>query len=123
KADAEADETGNTPEPIKPSPPAFEALAESRNLELHTTPPLTAVDLMDTPLGTATVESFDTSFAASVTFTQHAFLRRSRPYEPVIASDDDGNRYLAWRISEEKERVPELEEVRDEVIHAWKLIK
>jgi hypothetical protein len=35
--------------------------------------------------------------------------------------DDEGNRYLFWKTDERGAEVPELDDVRDKVVRAWKL--
>jgi len=37
--------------------------------------------------------------------------------------DASGRLYLFWKVAEEESRVPELKEVRDQVLHSWKMIK
>jgi hypothetical protein len=43
-------------------------------------------------------------------------------YRNVIVKDLAGNRYLVWKIAEKDAYVPELNDVRDEVVKSWKLI-
>ena len=45
------------------------------------------------------------------------------PYNPVLSEDADGNAYLSWAVQEEAEAVPNLADVRDQVLETWKLIK
>ena len=44
-------------------------------------------------------------------------------HEPFLAKDLAGNWYLVVKTEEEPERVPPLEEIRDDVVDAWKLRK
>lgn len=44
-------------------------------------------------------------------------------YQPVLTMDIDGNRYIAMKTSDTPGRIPELKEVKDEVVRAWKLKK
>jgi hypothetical protein len=42
-------------------------------------------------------------------------------YQPISTEDIDANRYLAMKMSDVPGRIPELAEVRDDVVRAWKL--
>jgi hypothetical protein len=57
-------------------------------------------------------------------FTNAAF-KSLNTYKPESAVDTQGNAYLFWKINDVPESAPSLEDknVRQEVIHAWKLIK
>jgi len=44
-------------------------------------------------------------------------------YRNVIVKDLAGNRYLVWKIEEKDDYVPELNDVRDEVVLSWKQIQ
>ncbi len=44
-------------------------------------------------------------------------------YEPVELTDIVGGRYLARKLKDEAPRIPPLEDVRGDVVHAWKLEK
>ena len=41
-------------------------------------------------------------------------------YQPLLAQDLDGNWYLVTKVEDVPERIPSLEDIRDEVISAWK---
>ncbi len=41
-------------------------------------------------------------------------------YEPAMAQDIDGNWYLAFKVEDNPQHVPELETIRNEVVKAWK---
>ena len=42
-------------------------------------------------------------------------------YQPIETVDVDGNRYISIKMSDTPGRIPELADVKDEVIRAWKL--
>ena len=42
-------------------------------------------------------------------------------FSAVESLDNDGNRYLFWKTDDQPSRVPEFNEVRDEVVEVWKL--
>jgi hypothetical protein len=44
-------------------------------------------------------------------------------YQSAVVKDLEGNRYLAWKIEGKEAYVPELSEVRDEVVQSWKMIQ
>lgn len=44
-------------------------------------------------------------------------------FEPVELTDIVGGRYLARKLKDEAPRIPALDEVRSDVVHAWKLEK
>ena len=46
-------------------------------------------------------------------------LSQNTPY----LADGDGNGYFCWKIKDRKTRVPELSEIRDKAIRAWKMKK
>ena len=43
-----------------------------------------------------------------------------KPYEPILAQDLDGNWYLVTVIQDVPEKIPPFEDIRDEVLAAWK---
>jgi len=45
------------------------------------------------------------------------------PLRSVVVKDLAGNRYLVWKIKDKDAYVPELENVRDEVVASWKQIQ
>lgn len=46
-----------------------------------------------------------------------------RLYDPTRSQDFEGNQYLFWKLEEKADYVPEIEEVRDTVVGAWKLVQ
>ncbi|MEX0714832.1 MAG: hypothetical protein WD278_21065, partial [Pirellulales bacterium] len=44
-------------------------------------------------------------------------------YKSARSEDAERNRYLFWKIDEREAYVPELKEIHDEVVRAWKLIQ
>lgn len=41
-------------------------------------------------------------------------------YEPLLSQDIDGNLYLVTKVEDEPEKVPAFEDIREEVLRAWK---
>ncbi len=54
------------------------------------------------------------------TFVSTMFDPRSSLYDPIEFADARGERYLAWKLQDLEPEVPKLDEVRPQVILAWK---
>ncbi|MDB5349902.1 MAG: hypothetical protein JWN86_1149 [Planctomycetota bacterium] len=67
-----------------------------------------------------TVASFDSS---SPSFLELAYAPKTTLYDPLELSGDGGRRFLAWKVEDVSPRVPSLQEIREDVIRAWKLAK
>jgi hypothetical protein len=92
-------------------------LADEFGLEAKTTEPLTARELLETPVGMAADEQ-----SGRINVTQAAFLTLE-PYEPFLAKELDGNWYIVTKIADAPQRVPAFDEVRDQVAATWKRIE
>lgn len=119
--DAMLDATDAEAEP--PEPPAaltdFSPLAEKYGLEVTTTEPTARLDLAETSPGRS-INADPTSPRPLplwfISFSEGAV----DTFEPIVTFDAENNFYLS-AIVERLERVtPELDDVRDEVIAAWK---
>lgn len=106
-----------------PAPPAaladLNALALKHGLTYEKIEPTSLVDLRESGIGqTGNAEESSTQ---GFRFWVLCFRKGDLDlYEPASTFDVDGNRYLAL-VTERLERVePELDEIRDEVIAAWK---
>jgi hypothetical protein len=106
-------------------PEGFLARAEKANMVYHETDPafLSGYQLSEIPLGQAGVPTDDGASQTKIPLTQYAFSGQLERFQPVLAEGDDGNKYLAWKVGEKTEYVPKLDEVRAEVVRAWKLIE
>lgn len=106
-------------------PEGFLARAEKANMVFHeTTPPfLSPFALNDLPVGQAGVPTGDGVSQAKVSLVNYAFSGQLDLFQAVLAEGDDGNKYIAWKIGEKEEEVPELAEVKEQVIQAWKMIE
>lgn len=105
-----------------PAPPAelldLAPLAEEFDLEFEETAELDAIELRDTPVGKSIgVEKYSDSSVLQMMMSGQVDM-----FEPVITADIGGfgDRYLVMKTSEETRRVPELKEIRDQVVAAWK---
>jgi len=65
---------------------------------------------------------YDTEIGKVDDFNRRVFGSReeSALWAPVRLVDYENNNYLLWKISQTEETAPELDEVRDEVVLAWK---
>ncbi|MBX6312402.1 MAG: hypothetical protein IRY99_05705, partial [Isosphaeraceae bacterium] len=54
-------------------------------------------------------------------FADVFFDTRTPLYDPIELRDDRGRHYLAWKIEDAPPRVPPLDEIRAQVIAAWKM--
>jgi hypothetical protein len=113
--DAEATEK---PRPTPPPELADLApMAKKNGIAADKTGPVSFLQLRDTPLGMSVTTDQNNRFVLL------AFGRELELYQPVATFDLDGNRYLAMKTSDTPARVPTLDEVRDEVVLAWKMQK
>jgi hypothetical protein len=105
----------------EPAPPPkslidLAPLAAEHGLEQGSTGPMSWLEMRKTPVGASgdiesQIELYRMLFGTD----------EVEQYKPVSTQDIDGNRYLVMKMSDTPGRVPELAEVRDEVIRAWKL--
>jgi hypothetical protein len=98
-----------------PKPLDFDALAAENHLTTQTTKLLSAYELSQ-------VEGIGESFVGQRSFVQYAF-GPLQLFQPVISGDAAGNQYLVWKIEQAEARVPELSEIKDEVVRAAKMIE
>lgn len=54
-------------------------------------------------------------------FLPQEYGQQRRPYSATLVGQDDLNGYVYWRVDEKEEKVPEFDEIRDEVRKAWRL--
>jgi hypothetical protein len=102
-----------------PAPPAVLAdlnpLAEKHGLKVGKTGPMSYVNLRVTPVG----ESVDTDSGNRLSDLLFGSTDVDL-YQPVSTRDSNANRYVAMKTSDTPGRVPELADVREEVLRAWK---
>jgi hypothetical protein len=106
----------------RPQPPAgltdLSKLAIDNGLDAGKIGPISQLELNDTPLGKSAKQDDQTTPLVIALFAGAAEL-----YQPNVSFDLDNNRFLSIKTSDTPARVPPLSEVRDEVVHAWKLQK
>jgi hypothetical protein len=98
-----------------PTPLDFEALAAENHLATHTTTLLSARELAD-------LKGIGEGFVGETPLVNYAF-GNWQLYQTATAADDLRNEYLVWKIEQQPARVPELAEVRDEGLRAWKMLE
>jgi len=109
-----------TEERDPPAPPAklanLDAMAADLGLSSEVLVPSSYPELRDTLLGKARDTQTNRIIVANAAFAKsHLEL-----YEPFLAQDLDGHWYLAIKVEDIESSVPPLEEVRDDVVSAWK---
>ena len=102
------------PPPPPPRLADLSTMAKEKKLISEETVLLSAREMSETLVGKA-VDAQTSKRAV----TQAAFSDL-RLYEPLLAQDLDGYWYLVVKVEDEPSRIPELEEVRDQVVAAWK---
>jgi len=102
------------PPPVPPRLANLSTMAKEKKLVSEETVPLSARELAETLVGRAV-----DSQTGKKTVTQAAFTDL-RLYEPLLAQDLDGYWYLVLKTEDNPSRIPELEEVHEEVVAAWK---
>lgn len=111
-----------TAEREPPAPPAaltdLAPLAAQHGLTHLATGPLSWLELRKLPVGTSGDVDNQTELFRLLFGSTDVEM-----YQPVLTEDIPGNRYLVVKVSDTPGRVPELAEVRDQVVHAWKLQK
>jgi len=67
---------------------------------------------------------FSTGQIRRLPFTQMGFSPDLSRYQPrSISASDVDSKYVFWKVKEEKEYVPTLEQARDDVVDHWKMKK
>jgi hypothetical protein len=105
-----------------PPPPAeladLTAVAEKHGLAVEKTGPVSFLELRDLPIGlSAQAATGNIPLLASV------FGRELELYQPISSFDLDNNRYIAMKTSDVAGSVPDLADVRSDVVRAYKLQK
>ena len=122
-AEAAALEKGEEPQ-VPPMPNVQEVLNDYAGMELKETELIGAVECdRETPFGASIASTrFDPQTGLQVnTLMQLAYSGRMSLLQPVRTSDFEGQkRFLVWITEEAEARTPELEEVREQVVAAWK---
>ena len=115
----------DNPDLEEPEPLDLAAMASAEGVTAKETDLISADELeAETGLGKSFARFFELrsrSGFREVPFPEIGFT--DRRFKPESTEDLDGDRYLSWKVQETPEGVPDLEEVRKEVIRALKLIE
>jgi hypothetical protein len=105
-----------------PAPPKsltdLAPLAAQHGLKHGSTGPMSWLEMRKTPVGASGDVETQAELFRILFATDDVEM-----YQPVSTEDIDGNRFLVMKMSDTPGRIPELAEVRDEVVRAWKLQK
>lgn len=117
----DAEDEGEEP----PPPPAgladLSVIAKEHNLEYKKTAPISQLELASMPIGsTHRTEEANVQPESRVRFRYLAFATDWEPYEPLSLQDTDNNRYLVMKTADIPGNVPTFDEIRDEVVTAWR---
>jgi peptidyl-prolyl cis-trans isomerase D len=115
----EAKKTGETPKAKLPQAKDLKAVAQSQGLSHETTPLLTR-ERAETYGQISTSEVGTSRLSGGRKFAEEMFDPKTNLFEPVELTDPLGRRYLARKLDDQAPRVPPLEEIRPEVVLAWK---
>lgn len=110
---------------IAPQPLDFNKLAEGKNVEVGELKSVTPLQAMKSDIGKSfrEVQGAVPGQGRQVPFVQFAFAEGLPEYRAEMDQDGENNFYLFWKTSEEPAYVPPLDEIRKEVVQAWKLNK
>jgi hypothetical protein len=115
----------------KPEAPTPEFLADSKydaGLEAHTTELVSPSEIESSDFGRSyrgpTAQNYSTIPFLRIGFQEPSKNSRGLPlYQVDQSQDNDQNEYLWWKIDEKPAEVPKLDDIKDEVVHAWKMIQ
>ncbi len=110
---------------IAPQPLDFNKLAEGKNVEVGELKSVTPLQAMKSDIGKSfrETQSAVPGQGRQIPFVQFAFAENLPEYRAEMDQDGENNFYLFWKTSEEPAYVPPLDEIRSEVVQAWKLSK
>jgi len=116
----EAKKQGNGSSVVLPTPQDLKAIADREGLSYEKTPLLSRQDVER--LGQiSTAEVGLTPLSGGRKFVDEMFDPKTGLYEPIELTDVLGTRFLVRKIKDEPPHVPTLEQVRSEVVVAWKM--
>ena len=118
----EARKSGEKPRVELPKPNDLKSLAAAEGMSHEITPYLTREQAESYgPISTAEVGL--TRFSGGRKFAAEMFDSKTTLFDPVELTDALGHRFLVRKIEDQPPRIPPLEEIRPEVVNAWKMEK
>ncbi len=105
-----------------PKPLNFAEMAEGKDVQAFELTSVTPAQVAAEDIGKA-FQQIQRQGGRTVPFVEFAFANSLPLYKPEIESDNENNYFLFWKTQEEPAYVPPLDQIRDKVVRAWKLIK
>jgi len=105
-----------------PEPLDLKAIAEKEGINYEITPLLSREDA-ERYGAISSAEVGTTRLSGGRRFAEEFFDSKTGLYDPVELTDILGTRFLARKVKDEEPRIPPLDEVKSEVIAAWKTAK
>lgn len=123
KADqiAEAKKEGQTVNVTLPTPVDLKSVATGLGLGYEASPPLSLIEAEN--YGLVALASSNLGSTGGDRFADVLFNPKTELYDGFELSDPLQRRYLVRKMSDQPARLPELKEVRDAVVRAWKIEK
>jgi peptidyl-prolyl cis-trans isomerase D len=115
----EAKKEGKTSSVKIPQPPPLKEVASKEGLQYEVTPHLTR-EQAEVSGEVSSAEVGSTRQGGGRKFATEIFDPKTSLYEPVELTDILNRHFLVRKIEDDEPRVPPLDEVKDEVIAAWK---
>jgi len=116
-------ERGLNPKLKAPAPLNLAELAKGTELQPLELQSVSPTQVADEDLGKSFRTIQNERGAQAIPFASFAYADSLLEYRPEVTQDNDNNVYLFWKTKEEQSFVPPLDQVRDEVVRAWKMIK
>ena len=111
--------------PPKPFP--FTELAKTKQVIAKETAPITAAEAAPGPISARCSDPCQiarSQFGFRLEpFADFAYSDGLPTYRPTRVDDNEGNEYLFWKTKEQAAYVPTLDQIRDKVVLAWKMIE
>jgi peptidyl-prolyl cis-trans isomerase D len=116
---AEAKRLGSTPKVAMPKPESLKSIAEKEGLA-HEETLLLSRDRAEKYGLISDAEVGLSRLSGGRRFAEELFDTKSSLYEPIELTDPNGRRYLVRKLQDVPPRVPPLDEIRSQVVLAWK---
>ena len=117
---------GSNPGATQPKPFPFAELATAKGVEAKKLLLVTATEAAAEDIGhvSRTIPDRRMQFGFRIEpFAEFAFAENLLTYKTTMGEDNEGNAYLFWKTEEEAAYVPALDQIRDSVVRAWKMIE
>lgn len=119
---AEATKQGRASSVELPKPDNLRTMADKEGLSHEITPKLTR-DRAEHYGVISSAEVGLNKFSGGRKFAEELFETKSALFEPIEMTDPSGIRFLIRKIEDNPPRIPELDEIRAQVVTAWKTEK